>query len=676
MVEENTHLSAAGVAAPRIPSVSQRELNRVWEQFVETGDFNRESPRSVIARSWQRSRELGLNPYAERAPTVLSTEEIEAWLARQDLGRAARPVLDNLVDTVQGTRHVIVLADAQGRILYSVGHRQIQDHLERINFRPGGGWQEHDVGPNGVGTPLSLRRPEVVLGVEHYCQGWQPWVCYGAPILNPFNREQPLGAIDITGPVSNISQEAMVLAVSIAQTVQSALAVGLYERREMLRGLSRDKCSRWPDDSVIVVDINGDIVDANNRASRLLGIDYSDMFNQPVSDFLPDVWQSIEQSLTQACEGDLCINLRIPSGVLQPIHCRIEPVAMGRECIGALLIVGNSSSTTARSNTARSLPATSRYRFDNILGDSAAIQKALKLANAAAHDPLENSVLLVGETGTGKELLAHAIHAESARADGPFIAINCGALPRDLIESELFGYSGGAFTGARPQGQAGKFELAHNGTLFLDEIDSLDPELQAKFLRVLDNKEITRLGSSQPVSVNVRIIAAASPELELALNSSRFRLDLYHRLCVLEIKVPPLRERETDIITLAESFLAHESLVAGCKPPVLDEAAKEYLLQHDWPGNIRELRNNCIRWLLTDSDGRIDAMDLTQPAVNPEGQQEAHPEYADYDMRKVEDDLIRRALAETGGNVSKASRRLGIDRSTIYRRKRRWQSPS
>lgn len=672
MVEENAHLSAVGRTVPRIPSVSQRKLTRAWENFVNSGDLTRESPRTVIARSWQRSRELGLNPHAERAPTVLSSEEIEAWLAREDLGRAARPVLDDLVGTVQDTRHVIVLADAQGRILYSVGHRQIQDYLEQINFRPGGSWQESVVGPNGIGTPLALKRPEAILGSEHYCQGWQPWVCYGAPIINPLNHERLLGVIDITGPVSNISQEAMVLAVSIAQTVQSALTVGLYERREMLRGLSRDKCSRWPDDGVIVVDINGDIVDANSRAGRLLGVEYADIFNQSVSRYLPDVWQSIEQSLTQACEGDLCIDLRKQSGILQPVNCRIEPVAMGHECIGALLIVGNGG--TVHHDTARNLPATSRYRFENILGDSAAIQKTLHLASAAARDPLENSVLLVGETGTGKELLAHAIHAEGARRDGPFIAINCGALPRDLIESELFGYAGGAFTGARRQGQAGKFELAHNGTLFLDEIDSLDPDLQAKFLRVLDNKEITRLGSSQPLSVNIRIIAAASPELHRALDTGHFRLDLYHRLCVLEVYVPPLREREADVIRLAEAFLAHESLAAGCKPPVLGDDAQEYLLNHDWPGNIRELRNHCIRWLLTDTDGCIDESDLPVRDKTVHSQAHDDDDYQDCDMRRIEDDLIRRALAESRGNVSEASRRLGIDRSTIYRRRRRWQS--
>ncbi len=668
MVEENAHLSAAGpLQAPRIPSVSQRKLTRAWETFVDTGDFSHESPRTVIARSWERSRQLGLNPRADRAPTVMSAEEIEARLARENLGRAARPVLDDLAHTVQGTRHVVVLGDAHGRILYSVGHDQIQHDLERINFRPGGSWTETEVGPNGVGTPLSLKRPEVVLGSEHYCQGWQPWVCYGAPILSPANPDQPLGAIDITGPVSNISQEAMVLAVSIAQTVQSALAVGQYERREMLRGLAKDKRSRWPDDGVIVVDINGDIVDANNRASRCLGVEYSDMFHYPVSHFLPDVWQSIEQSLTEACEGDLAVSMRGPAGVLQPVHCRIEPIALDGECIGALLVIGNHGAV--RHEPARELPAASRYRFEHILGDSAGIQKTLKLANAAARDPLENSVLLLGETGTGKELLAHAIHAESARGSGPFIAVNCGALPRDLIESELFGYSGGAFTGARRQGMPGKFELAHNGTLFLDEIDSIEPDLQAKFLRVLDNKEITRLGSSQPVAVNARVIAAATPDLYRALDSGRFRLDLYHRLCVLEVVVPPLRQREADVIRLAESFLAHESLAAGCSAPVLSDAARDFLLNHDWPGNIRELRNLCIRWLLTATDGVVDYDDL--PTARRPAPAQPRAGQAQQPMRELTDELIGQTLEQTGGNVTEAARRLGIDRSTIYRRRQR-----
>jgi len=668
MAEENAHLFAGGLSAPRIPSISQRKLARAWEQFVETGELSDQSPRAVIARSWQRCRELGLDPHAQRAPTLLSSEEIEAWFAREELGRVARPVLDDLNHTLQETRHVLVLGDAEGRILYSIGHRQVQQGLERINFRPGGGWQESVVGPNGLGTPLALKRPEVVLGSEHYCRGWQPWVCYGAPILNPFRQQRPLGVIDITGPVSQISTEAMALTVSIAQTVQSALAVGLYQRREILRGLAKDKCSRWPDEAVIVVDMHGDIVDANNRASRCLGIEYSELFNHPLSRFLPGVWNAIEQSLSEACQGDLEVSMRLPSGVRQPAHCRIEPIAADDECIGALLIFGNHAAM--RHDTARQLPGRSRYRFEDILGNSAAIRQTRQLANAAARDPLENGVLLVGETGTGKELLAHSIHAESRRGQGPFIAINCGALPRDLIESELFGYSGGAFTGARSQGMAGKFELAHNGTLFLDEIDSIDPDLQAKFLRVLDNKEVTRLGSSQPMSVDVRIIAAASPDIYHAIDNGRFRLDLYHRLCVLEIMIPPLCERDDDVIELAESFLAQESLAAGCTPPVLGEAARKYLLRHDWPGNIRELRNLCIRWLLTATGGVIDAAEVPQPRTG--GTRRDCRDRAQQPIRELRDELIRETLARTGGNVSEAARQLGIDRSTIYRRRAGW----
>ena len=672
MVEENTHLSAVGFATPRVPSVSQRKITDAWETFVDTGDFSQASPRSVIARSWQRSRELGLNPHAERAPVVMTHEEIEAWLAREDLGRAARPVLDNLAHTLQGTHHVIVLGDAQGRILYSVGHKQIQRKLERINFRPGGSWNETEVGPNGVGTPLSLQRPEVVLGSEHYCEGWQPWVCYGAPIHNPMRRNQPVGAIDITGPVNNISHEVMVLAVSIAQTVQSALAVSQYKRRDTLRGLAKDKCRRWPDDGVLVVDMNGDIVDANNRACRQLGKEGGELLHYPVSHFLPDVWQSVEQSLTEACEGDLEINLRDPVGGLRPVYCRIEPIVGEQECIGALLIIGHQR--CVRQPAVQHLAATSRYRFEHLLGESAGIQKTLKLAYAAARDPLENSVLLFGETGTGKELLAHAIHAEGSRADGPFIAINCGALPRDLIESELFGYVGGAFTGARREGQAGKFELAHNGTLFLDEIDSIEPDLQAKFLRVLDDKEITRLGCSQPVSVDVRIIAAATSELHRALDTGRFRQDLYHRLCVLEVKVPPLRDRDTDVIRLAESFLAQQSLAAGCRPPVIGEAAREFLVNYDWPGNIRELRNLCIRWFLTATDGVISKEDLPDWHGLSTSGMPAGESPSSQPMRELSDDMIRQTLAQTGGNVSETARRLGIDRSTIYRRRQRFTS--
>jgi sigma-54 dependent transcriptional regulator, acetoin dehydrogenase operon transcriptional activator AcoR len=675
-VEEKTH---PYTMTRSIPSVSQQSLIRAWEHFVESGAFGRELPRAVIARSWERSRERGVDPLAERAPTVMSAEEIEACLARDDLGQAGQNILDGLAQTVAGTRHVIVLADADGRILYSVGHRDVQSHLERINFQPGGAWSEDDVGPNGIGTPLALGRPELVLGSEHYCQGWQPWVCYGAPILDPFGSGRPVGMVDITGPVENVSQEVMALVCSIAQSVRTSLSVVQYRRREQLRAIARERSSRWLDEAVIVVDMDGYIVDANTRANRDLERDCTDLFDKPVSNFLPGVWQTIEQNLEAGNEGDLSVNMRTSGGSLRSFRCRIEPLtskkaAGSRQWLGALLILDmNGSSCRPQRSPAMPTGRRHQYRFDNILGESPAIRSALRLAIASARDPLQSSVLLIGETGTGKELLAHAIHAESSRANGPFVAINCGALPRDLIESELFGYAPGAFTGASRQGLPGKFELAHGGTLFLDEIDSMPQDLQSRFLRVLDDHQVTRLGSVRSTTVDVRIIAAATPELPLALAAGRFRQDLYHRLCVLEVPVPPLRDRGHDVVLLAESILARESITAGRRPPKIGTAARAFLLNHDWPGNIRELRNLCIRWLLGCGDS-VDAADL--PAL-PGGHGSAQPcRKTAGKLRRVEDELIRNTLAETGGNLSAAARRLGIDRSTLYRRLKRRQLKS
>lgn len=672
---EKTRLTATKRAIPRIPRVSQKQLGRAWEHYVESGVFGRESPRAVIARSWERSRQCGIDPLAERAPTVMSAEEIEAWLARDDLGQAGRTVLDGLAQTVSGTGHVIVLADAQGRILYSVGHNGVQSQLDRINFQPGSAWAEHQVGPNGIGTPLALGRPELVLGSEHYCQGWQPWVCYGAPILDPFGHGHPVGMVDITGPVKRVSQDVMVLVCSIAQSVRSSLSVVQYRRREQLRGVAKERGRRWPDAAIIVVDMDGYIVDANARASRSLEQDYTALFDRPVREFMPGVWQAIEDSLHEGREGDMVVDIRAGHGRPGQVRCRIEPLTTSGTSaspawLGALLILDSAAAERPQRTAVVQTRPQSRYRFENIHGDSPSIRTTLRLAAAAARDPLQSNVLLLGETGTGKELLAHAIHAEGVRTHGPFIAINCGALPRDLIESELFGYAAGAFTGASRQGMPGKFEQAHGGTLFLDEIDSLPQEMQSRFLRVLDDRQVTRLGSTRPLTVDVRIIAAATPGLPQALADGRFRPDLYHRLCVLEIPVPPLRERGEDVLLLAESILAQESIAAGRRPPALCATAHAFLLNHDWPGNIRELRNLCIRWLLNCGDV-VTVADLPALAANVDS---VEPVAGSGRLRNLEDNLIRRALAETGGNVSAAARQLGIDRSTLYRRLKRQSS--
>ncbi|MGQ9826108.1 MAG: sigma-54 interaction domain-containing protein, partial [Desulfotomaculales bacterium] len=230
-----------------------------------------------------------------------------------------------------------------------------------------------------------------------------------------------------------------------------------------------------------------------------------------------------------------------------------------------------------------------RYRLENIVGTSERIQELKRIVLKVARS--DSTVLIRGESGTGKELFAHALHNASPRRARPFVRVNCSALPENLLESELFGYREGAFTGARRGGKMGKFELADGGTIFLDEIGDLPVNMQAKLLRVLQEKEIERLGDNQPTKVNVRVIAATNRNLEEMVREGLFRQDLFYRLNVVVLEIPPLRERPDDIPALVASLLAKLTEHLGCSPKRIDESVLEYLCKHTWPGNVRELEN-------------------------------------------------------------------------------------
>jgi transcriptional regulator with PAS, ATPase and Fis domain len=297
------------------------------------------------------------------------------------------------------------------------------------------------------------------------------------------------------------------------------------------------------------------------------------------------------------------------------------------------------------------------------------LQKALVLAQAVARGPRLKPILILGESGTGKEIIAHAIHAESDRADRPFVAVNCGALPRDLVESELFGYSTGAFTGARREGQVGKFEAAQGGTIFLDEVDSMPLEVQAKLLRVIETSEIVRLGSASATRLDIAIMAASGPDLRKRVDEGVFRLDPFHRLSVVEIVMPPLRNRPQDIPLLAASFLHKECDELGRKRLALSKAATERLVHYAWPGNVRELQNLCARWAITVGSDVVGLEDIPGH-VSERGLPLGDP--VGHGLRGREDAIIRETLLQTGGNVAEAARILAINKTTIYRWMKRW----
>lgn len=312
-----------------------------------------------------------------------------------------------------------------------------------------------------------------------------------------------------------------------------------------------------------------------------------------------------------------------------------------------------------------------RYHFEDIAGHSALmrekVEKAKKIASTSSN------VVITGESGTGKELFAHAIHSLSYRKDGPFIRVNCSAIPRELFESELFGYGDGAFTGAKKGGKPGKFELAHNGTIFLDEIADLPLEMQVKLLRVIQEREVERVGDNRPILVDTRIIAATNKNLADLVEEGKFRNDLYYRLSVFHLKLPPLRERKEDIPFLARYFLDKLAQEQGYEPLNIDAQCLEILKNYSWPGNARELRN-----VMEMAAGMCDGKTIT-PVLLPDylKDQEAPPsleEFAAKDLYyrdailELERKMILEALKRSGGQKKKAAKLLGIARSLLYKK--------
>ncbi len=303
------------------------------------------------------------------------------------------------------------------------------------------------------------------------------------------------------------------------------------------------------------------------------------------------------------------------------------------------------------------------FGLESLYGQSVAMQEVYRLIQKVA--PTDSTVLIQGESGTGKELVARAIHALSPRSGRPFVPVDCAAIPDALLESELFGHIKGAFTGAHKD-RKGKFESAEKGTLFLDEIGDLKESLQAKLLRTLQEKQITKVGSDAPLQVNARIIAATNHDLAKATQESTFRQDLYYRLAVIVITIPPLRERREDIEILVNHFLqkySHGRKITAGKDVL------QALMSHDWPGNVRELENTIERAIILSDADVLNAREIAEDLRTPQG---AQPGVAGKSLEQIERGAIEHALRETGGNQSKAAELLGIPRHVLLYRLKKW----
>lgn len=464
-------------------------------------------------------------------------------------------------------------------------------------------------------------------------------------------------AIEMIGVQIQIGEEVLTDAIS------EALRIIPVKRRERVKTEEMRTIIDSISDAVVAVDKQGLITVFNLSAQKLTGVKAPDAVGASADRVVPELKpgrvhesDSSEMGLLKVLKGKKVVVNRVP-------------VLADGENVGGVITFAELSRIQSIEQKARaalwSRGLIAKATFSSIIGNSPTIKEAIKLATRLCQ--IDEPVLIIGETGTGKELFAQSIHNGSSRKNGPFVAINCAAIPESLLESELFGYVEGAFTGARPGGKPGLFETAHKGTVFLDEVGEMPGSVQSRLLRVLQEHEVTRLGDDKVIPVDVRVIAATNKNLDAKVSSGSFRPDLYYRLNVLSFRLPPLRERRDDIPILFHHFADELESKSYRGLGQLTDDALQCLHGHAWPGNVRELRNVVYRLsALCEARKRITFEEVRQAVgayLNVQGDTSAS-----LSLENVEIDAIERALQASGGNKTKAARLLGISYSTLLRR--------
>jgi transcriptional regulator of acetoin/glycerol metabolism len=638
----------------------RRRLDEAWDRFLRDGDLA--GVRPEIARSWQRARDLyAIDPRLARAP-LGPADELASRRERDETLALASPLLARFSAQLQDSGQAVAWFGADGVLLSIGGDPRTVARLADINLCPGASWREESAGTNATGTAIADARPVEVFASEHFVEAWRPWSSVAAPVILP-GAGALVGVVQITGPWDAPEPQGLVAVSALASAIEERLRARQEVRDAIFRYAAR--AARTSAEAVVAVDANGRVLQANELARRRLAFEGGE---------LPSALRERVAATLRSREAERDDEPSLEWPGAERRRVTVAVVAHEGRTVGALLRCPTQPPT--RPARAARPSASARYAFEAILGRSPRLRAALDLAATAARNDLP--VVLHGESGTGKELFAHGVHAASARASGPLIVLNCGAIPASLIEAELFGYEPGTFTGAQREGKAGKFEEADGGTLFLDEVSELPPQAQTALLRVLQEAEVIRLGGSTRRTVDVRVVAATNRRLYDEVEAGRFRQDLFFRLNVLHVDIPPLRDRKEDVPLLAEAFRREAEGRIGREGLVFSEAAMERLIAHAWPGNVRELRNVVTRAVAVVAADRIEPADLRlvhvragpagrplPPAPTPEARAVAE---ADGPER---DELVA-ALDASDWNIARTAASLGVSRMTLYRRLRKF----
>lgn len=639
-------------------------IRKAREDFLANGIIPVGIVNETIIRSWHRSATRGIGMERGETRCTPRYDLMERRDKNNTLLLRSQPVMENLYHEICGTSSMVLLADSDGVVLHSIGDPDFVDQAHKVYLKPGGIWSEGVNGTNAIGTALEEQAAVHVHSSEHFIDKNRFLTCSATPIFDP--RGAILGALDVSGDYRGHHQHTMALVRLSAQIIENQMFVPEFPNDIVISFHLKPEFIGTLYEGIAVFSPQGDFIAANRSALLQFELD---RFRMAGHCFASLFKLSLQKLLEQdSLQHHPVLKLQLKSGA--EVYGRVWP-GTSISPITFLPIVSAGSKAAKLQPGAAAAPT---LLSDLELGDhkmQALIRKALKVVG---HDI---PIMIEGESGTGKELLARALHLSGPRRNGPFVPVNCASLPEGLIESELFGYEDGAFTGARRKGHMGKIREADKGTLFLDEIGEMPLQFQARLLRVLQDHMVTPLGGSGSFRVDISVVCATNRRVRDAVAAGTFREDLYYRLNGLLLTLPRLKERE-DRLLLAGKILA--SLAGEGRRVSISSRVLSVFENHPWPGNIRQMHNVLRTALALLGEGKEITLDeLSEDFVEQAGcrgsggnlrEENSAMSGAAGLLADVEARCISSTLDRTGGNIAAAARMMGIGRNTLYRKLR------
>jgi transcriptional regulator of acetoin/glycerol metabolism len=630
-----------------------------WEKYVYHGEIQENVPKP-IEESWKRCAELKVDPLGYVLPRILNAKELGVRKKRrQNLIKIARSVIKDLYKIVEGSGFILFLTDEEGVVLHLDGDPAEIERHKRINLVEGAVWNEEQAGTNAVGIAIVTSKPIQVVCGEHYCANQHEIACSASPVIGC--DQAMVGVLNMSAVCEKVHPHTLGMVVAAARSIEKQLEIDKALTDVVKANILMETTLSSIPEGIVALDERGIITQINPKAAQLCGVDQNEAMGKHIDHVIcskPQLSKVIEKGAVMENVEVLIDKGKNPCYITVNAHTLIGESG---SINGAVIVVIGKEALNSLVN--KITGAHAQFTFSSIIGESKKLEQAKDIARTASLTNI--TVLLLGESGTGKELFAQSIHNASHRK-GPFIAVNCSAIPRALIESELFGYEAGSFTGADRHGRPGKFERTNGGTIFLDEIGDMYLDLQAILLRVLQEREVVRIGGYKPIPINVRVIAATNKDLVAKVAEGTFREDLFFRLNVVTVNIPPLRERKEDIPLLIDSMLPEIAQRLDKKIVGISPQALQCLQNYRWPGNIRELENVLERGVIVSHGNSLDIGDLPENVVRwPLSQPAAEAELLP--LKEFEKRAITYTLSQVP-SIVEAAKILAISRSTLYRK--------